>query len=66
MKLEINGEMRSVPLSANIEELIGNLGIKPHRIAVEVNRSIIRRQDWNRTALKELDRVEIVQFVGGG
>ena len=66
MKLEINGEMRSVPFSANVEELIGNLGIKPERIAVEVNRGIIRRQDWNRTLLNELDKIEIVQFVGGG
>lgn len=66
MKLEINGESRSVPASASVRELLENLGIKPDRIAVELNRRIIRRQDWDQTALKDLDKVEIVQFVGGG
>lgn len=66
MKLEINGEIRSVPPSATVRELIENLGIKPDRIAVELNRRIVRRQEWDRTVLNECDRIEIVHFVGGG
>ncbi len=66
MKLEINGEVRSVPAAANIRELLDNLGIKPDRIAVELNRVLIKRQDWNATTIKDQDRLEIVQFVGGG
>ncbi len=66
MKLEINGEVKWVPASANVRELLDNLGIKPDRIAVELNRAIIRRRDWDATALKDLDKIEIVQFVGGG
>jgi thiamine biosynthesis protein ThiS len=66
MKLEINGEAKSVPVSATVRELLENLGIKLDRVAVEVNRHIVKRQDWNQTAVKEFDRIEIVQFVGGG
>jgi len=66
MRLEINGERRSVPASATVRELLENLGIKPDRIAVELNRQIIRRQEWDRTALSDMDKIEIVQFVGGG
>jgi thiamine biosynthesis protein ThiS len=66
MKLEINGEMRSVPASATIRELLENLEIKPDRIAVELNRRIIKSKDWHVTPVKEADRIEIVQFVGGG
>lgn len=66
MKLEINGEVRCVPTSANIRELLDNLGIKPDRIAVELNRTIVRRRDWDGAAIREFDKVEIVQFVGGG
>lgn len=66
MKLEINGEMRSVPASATIGELLNNLEIKPDRIAVELNRRIVRSKDWHQTPVKEADRIEIVQFVGGG
>ncbi len=66
IRLEINGEVRCVPVSANVRELLENLGIKPDRVAVELNRRIVRRQDWEGTAVRELDRLEIVQFVGGG
>jgi len=66
MRLEINGERRSVPASATVRELLENLGFKPDRIAVELNRQIIRRQEWDRTALSDMDKIEIVQFVGGG
>jgi len=66
MKLEINGEMRCVKASATVRELLENLDIKPDRVAVELNRRIVKRQDWDRAALQELDKIEIVQFVGGG
>ncbi len=66
MKLEINGELRLVPASATVRELLENLSIKPDRIAVELNRRIVRRHEWDRIALKDNDKIEIVQFVGGG
>jgi thiamine biosynthesis protein ThiS len=64
--LEINGESRTIPVVANVEELIRHLGIASTRIAVEVNRKIIRRGEWTETPISDHDRVEIVQFVGGG
>jgi len=64
--LEINGEAKLVPACATVRELLENLGIKSERIAVEVNRRIIRRQDWNQAPIHDQDKVEIVQFVGGG
>jgi len=66
LTLIINGESRSVPAVANVLELIRFLGITENRIAVELNRNIIRRRDWENTPIGDSDRVEIVQFVGGG
>ncbi len=66
MTLEINGEIRSLPSIKNIEELLQHLGLGQDRIAVEVNRRLIRRREWDRTPLNESDKIEIVQFVGGG
>ena len=66
MTLEINGEIRSLPSIKNIEELLRHLGLGQDRIAVEVNRQLIRRREWDRTPLNESDKIEIVQFVGGG
>ncbi len=66
MMLEINGETRTISPVANVRELLQQLGIAEGRVAVEVNRKIIRRADWETTTLSDRDRVEIVQFVGGG
>jgi len=64
--LIINGETRSIPAVSNVLELIQHLGIAESRIAVELNKNIIRRKDWGDTPIGDQDRVEIVQFVGGG
>jgi thiamine biosynthesis protein ThiS len=64
--LEINGETRTIPPVSNVAELLEVLGISGSRVAVEINRKIVRRREWERTPISNLDRVEIVQFVGGG
>ena len=64
--LIINGESRSIIAVSNVLELIQHLGIVESQIAVELNTKIIRRGDWEKTTVSNLDRVEIVQFVGGG
>ena len=66
MLIEINGEQRDVPSSISLSELINHLALAPERLAIEVNRQVIRRAEWQQTTLKEGDRVEIVHFVGGG
>jgi thiamine biosynthesis protein ThiS len=66
LTLYVNGESRSLPRPGNIRELLEILQIRQDRIAVEVNRRIIKKAEWDRTCVNEGDRVEIVQFVGGG
>jgi len=66
VKLLINGEERSFNDSLTLSALVEQLGVKPDRIAVELNRNIVRRDDWPQTALHDGDRLEVVHFVGGG
>jgi sulfur carrier protein len=66
MKLQINGEERELPDGLTLAELLHQLGMKADRVAVELNREIVRREAWPQTPLKTGDRLEIVQFVGGG
>ncbi len=66
MKLVINGAEREVADVPDLAALIESLGMKPDRIAVELNRGIVPRGTWAETPLKEGDRLEIVHFVGGG
>ncbi|HEX5602736.1 MAG TPA: sulfur carrier protein ThiS [Pyrinomonadaceae bacterium] len=65
MKVFVNGELREVEIST-LAELITELDLPVARIAVELNREVVRRSDWGSTMLKDEDRIEIVHFVGGG
>jgi len=66
LQLHVNGERREVPDDLSVEELIRHLNLAPERVAIELNRSVVRRAEWAATTLSENDRVEIVHFVGGG
>ena len=66
MKLRINGEERELADHLTIAGLLEQIGMKPDRVAVELNREIIPRDRWAATGLKDGDGLEIVQFVGGG
>jgi len=62
----VNGQLRAAPRSQSLSELLAWLGVDPTRVAVELNRAIIRRDAWDKTEIGEGATLEIVQFVGGG
>lgn len=67
MRLTVNGESLETVNTETILELLHELKIDSGRVAaVEVNLSIIRKVDFPDFRLKDGDRVEIVNFVGGG
>ncbi len=66
MRLELNGEPREFEEGATLSTLVEQLALAPERVAVELNREVVRRADWPSTRLSDGDRVEIVHFVGGG
>jgi len=66
MKIQINGEARDFPTVLSLASLIEQLGMKQDRVAVELNREIVARNQWAATSLSEGDCLEIVHFVGGG
>ena len=65
MKLTINGQEQDFgPIT--LAQLVEQLGMKQDRVAVELNRNIVPRDQWAETHLSEGDQLEIVHFVGGG
>ena len=64
--LTINGERREIPAGLTLLGLVGHLGLDPERVAVELDKRIVKRAQWERTGLAEGSQLEIVQFVGGG
>lgn len=66
MRVYVNGESREIQGTPSLAELITELNLPAARIAVEVNREVVRRSDWVNTVLRDEDKIEIVHFVGGG
>ncbi len=66
MRVYVNGESRELSGVPSLADLVTQLELAATRIAVELNREVVRRNDWSGTMLHEDDRVEIVHFVGGG
>jgi sulfur carrier protein len=65
VNITINGEAASIdPLS--VQNYLISLGIDPRRVAVELNRDILPKAQYEATLLKDGDNLEIVHFVGGG
>ena len=65
MNLIINGESRVFP-AGTLSALVEQLGMRPDRVAIELNREIVPRDQWTQTKLNDGDRLEVVHFVGGG
>jgi thiamine biosynthesis protein ThiS len=66
ISIVVNGEDRAVPEGGSIDDLIHALELDPERLAIELDRRIVKRTQWASTLLAAGARLEIVQFVGGG
>ena len=66
MRVFVNGDLKEFSSALTLAELLAQLDLPLARIAIELNREVVRRNDWSGTMLNEDDRVEIVHFVGGG
>jgi thiamine biosynthesis protein ThiS len=66
MKVFINGEKRDIPNEVNLSELLKNLSLPSERIAIELNKEVVRKKDWENVRVADADKIEIIHFVGGG
>jgi sulfur carrier protein len=66
MQITLNGQSETIESAATVAELLARLKLEPIRVAVEVNEDLVPRKTFEKTPLRDGDRVEIVTFVGGG
>lgn len=66
IEVAINGEARAIPEGQNIRQVLDLLQIDGSRVAVEVDRQIVKPAVWESTKVSGGAQIEIVQFVGGG
>ena len=62
----VNGEAKNVPPNQSVSALLDSLKIASDRVAVELNKSIVRSRDWEKTTVPNGSQIEVVEFVGGG
>jgi thiamine biosynthesis protein ThiS len=66
MQVQLNGEPFELAEGATVADLVRALGGDPRGIAIERNLEIVPKSRHGATCLEEGDRLEVVQFVGGG
>jgi sulfur carrier protein len=66
IQIVVNGRPRRVPEGLNVPGLLAFLEIEASRVAVELDRAIVRKPEWEGATIGEGANVEIVWFVGGG
>jgi sulfur carrier protein len=64
--VHVNGESKQLPPGTSVRGLLDHLGLNPGRVAIEYNLEILPKTKWDTTQVAPGDRLEIVQFVGGG
>jgi len=66
MTILVNGEIKEIQKEINLSELLELLALPSERIAIELNREVVRKKDWANIKIKDADKIEVVYFVGGG
>lgn len=66
MRITLNGESFELDHPLSVDELLQRLEIDSRRVAVEHNLTILKRLAYTTTIVDDGDRLEIVNFVGGG
>ena len=66
MRIQVNGQDHDLPGPTTLALLVERLGLDARKIAIERNLEIVPRSTYEQTALSDGDRLEIVNFVGGG
>jgi thiamine biosynthesis protein ThiS len=64
--VQVNGETKQLSSGTSVRALLDHLGLNPGRVAIEYNLEILPKTKWDATQVVAGDRLEIVQFVGGG
>ncbi len=66
MKVIINGEERIIEESMSVLDLLKDLGIEEKTMAAAINMQVVKKENWDTHQLQEGDKIEFLQFVGGG
>jgi len=65
-KIQLNGKYLKIRMNLSIKDLLKKHRLNQEKIAIELNGTILPKQKYKKTKIKNNDKIEIVQFIGGG
>jgi len=66
IKIQLNGKMHQIKLGYNLKDLLKILKKDNNKVAIELNGEIADKKKYNKIFIEKNDKIEIVQFIGGG
>jgi sulfur carrier protein len=66
MTIIVNGEKKEFKENITLAEVIKELNLEGKVMASAVNMEIVKQNSWQDKVLKEGDKLELLDFVGGG
>ena len=66
IKINLNGRSLSLPIGTTVYKVLKKIKAQPNKVAIELNREIIKKKNISKIHLKNKDKLEIVHFIGGG
>jgi len=64
--IKLNGEIKKIETEVTLDRLLDLFSLPRQRVAIELNRSVVRRNDWPEITINDGDTIEVIHFVGGG
>ena len=66
IKINLNGRQLSLPFGTTVYKVVKKIKAQPSKVAIEINREIVKKKNISKIYLKDKDKLEIVHFIGGG
>ena len=66
VKIEINGKKFLIKPKMTLKDVITKYKIPVKKVAIEINEKIVNKENLQKIKIKNLDKIEIVHFIGGG
>ena len=66
MEITLNGETKRIDSEVTLDRLLDLFSLPRQRVAIELNKAVIRRNDWPEIPISDGDTIEVIHFVGGG
>ena len=66
IKIKLNGKIKIINENYKLKKLLNDLKVPLKKVAIELNQEILDKKKLDKIKIKNMDKIEIVHFIGGG